>query len=94
MVNKKAVCYKCPVMYFIILVRSISVLSNPSMNDCFDLINIRLPKFSISACCSTVILTCGTCSIALYNLCLKISKPVVRINASIAPIHEFASKIS
>ena len=41
-------------------VQSVSVLSNPSLNDCSDLTNIRLRKFSISACCFTVILICGT----------------------------------
>ena len=30
------------------------------MNDCSDPTNIRLRKFSISACCFTVILICGT----------------------------------
>ena len=33
----------------------------PSMNDRSDLTNIRLRKFSISSCCSTVILLSGTC---------------------------------
>ena len=69
-VDKNVECYQCPVMCCII--QSISVLSKPSMNDCSDLTNIRLRKFSISACCSTVILLCGTCLIASHNLCLKI----------------------
>ena len=58
------------------------------MNDCSDPTNIRLRKFSISACCSTVILICGTCLIALHNFCLKILiTPIVRKKASLAPIH-------
>ena len=40
-------------MYWII--QSMSVLSKPSMYDCSDLTNIRLRKFSISACCSRAI---------------------------------------
>ena len=41
--------------------QSMSVSSKPSMNDCSDRTNIRLHKFSISTCCSIVILFCGTC---------------------------------
>ena len=65
--------------------QSMSVLSKPSMNDCSDLPNIRLRKFSISACCSKVILLCGTCLIISHNLDLKISTPRVRKNTSLAP---------
>ena len=57
-------------MYWVM--QSMSVSSKP------DLTNIRLHKFSISACCSTVILLRGTCLIASHNLCLKISAPRVR----------------
>ena len=76
------------------IIQLISVLSMPSMNDCSDLTNIRLRKFSISACCSTVILICGTCLIASHNFCLKISTPIVRKKASLAPIHETAYESS
>ena len=71
--------------------QSMSVSSKLSMADCSDLTHIRLLKFSISACCSTVILLCGTCFIASHNLCLKISTPRVHKKASLAPIHEFTS---
>ena len=76
--------------------QSMSVPSKPSMNDCSDLTNIRLPKFSISACCSTVIiiLLCVTYLIASHNLCFKISKSRVRKKASLAPIHEFTYTIA
>ena len=43
------------------IIQSISVSSKHLINDCSDLTNIRLRKFSISACCSTVILNYGTC---------------------------------
>ena len=79
-------------MYWIM--QSMSVLSKPSMNDCSDLTNIRLRKFSISACCSTVILLYKTCLIASHNLCLKILTPRVRKKASLAPIHEFTFTIA
>ena len=36
-------------------------ITKPSVNDCSDLTDIRLRKFSISACCCTVILLSGTC---------------------------------
>ena len=74
--------------------QSMSVSSKTLMNDCSDLTNIRLHKFSISACCSTVILLCGTCLIASHNLSLKISTPRVREKASLATIYKFASIIS
>ena len=64
------------------------------MNDFSDLTNIRLRKFSMLACCSAVVLICGTCLIASHNFCLKISTPRVRKKASLAPIHEFAPKIA
>ena len=60
------------------IIQSISVLSKPSMNDCFDLTNIRFRTFSISACCCTVILIYGTRLIASHNFSLKISTPIVR----------------
>ena len=49
-------------MSFDILDHAVNVsIIKPSMNDCSDLTNIRLRKFSISACCFTVILLSGTC---------------------------------
>ena len=78
------------------IIQSISVLSKRSItiNDCSDLTNIGSRKFSISACCSTVIQICGTYLIASHNFCLKISTPIVRKKTSLAPIHEFTSKIA
>ena len=54
------------------------------MNDCSELTNMRLRKFSISAWCSTVILFCGTRLIVSCNLQWSIQK--------LSTMHEFTSK--